>query len=317
MVAGFDARGGALIRAMRIDPVSLRLFVAVMEEGTIAAAAQREHIASAAVSRRISELESSLGTSLFERSNKGTLATPAAHVLLGLARDVLHGLDDLSEQMAGFASGLRGHVRVSANISAITQFLPQHLRSFMALAPAVQVHLQERISTQVARAVADSTADIGILNAGHYGHDGDGEALVQLPYRQDELVLVVPRGHALARRRAVSFREALAFDFVGLHPGSAINDVLHRRASETGLPLRLRMQVTSYDALCLMVDAGLGIGVLPRGSARLYLPALKIRAVTLQEPWAARQLVLAVRSLEALSPAARMLVDHLQSPDSS
>lgn len=298
---------------MRIDPVSLRLFVAVMEEGTIAGAAVREHIAPAAVSRRISELESSLGASLFERSNKGTLATPAAHVLLGLARDVLHGLDDLGEQMAGFASGVRGHVRVSANISAITQFLPQDLRSFMALAPAVQVHLQERISTQVARAVADSTADIGILNAGHYG---EGESPVQLPYRQDELVLVVPRGHALARRRAATFREALAFDFVGLHPGSAINDVLHRRASETGLPLRLRMQVTSYDALCLMVDAGLGIGVLPRGSARLYLPALKIRAVTLQETWASRQLVLAVRSLEALSPAARMLVDHLQSPGS-
>ena len=292
---------------MRLDPVSLRLFVAVMEEGTIAAAAVREHLAPAAVSRRLSELESGLGVVLFERSNKGTQATPAAHSLLGLARGVLHGLDDIAEQMAGFASGLRGHVRVSANISAITQFLPEDLRSFMALAPQVQVHLQERISTQVARAVADSTADIGILNAGSYG-----ESLVQLPYRQDELVLVVPRGHVLARRRPVAFREALAHDIVGLHAGSAMNELLHRGAAEAGLPLRLRMQVTSYDALCLMVDAGMGIGVLPLGSARLYLPALKIRAVALAEVWAVRQLVLAVRSVEALSAASRVLVEHLR-----
>ncbi|MES2184352.1 MAG: LysR family transcriptional regulator [Pseudomonadota bacterium] len=292
---------------MRLDPVSLRLFVAVMEEGTIAAAAAREHLAAAAVSRRLSELEQALDAPLFQRSNKGTQATAAAHTLLGLARGVLHGLDDIGEQMAGFASGLRGHVRVSANISAITQFLPDQLRSFLDKAPLVRVHLHERISTQIARAVADSTDDIGILNTGDYG-----EALTLLPYREDELVLVVPQGHVLARRKSATMREALAHDFVGVHPGSAINNLLHRVAGEAGLRLRLRMQVTSYDALSLMVAAGLGIGVMPRGSALIYLRALKMRAVTLNEPWARRQLVICVRSLESLSPAGRMLVEHLQ-----
>lgn len=291
---------------MKLDPVSLRLFVAVMEEGTIAAAAQREHLAPAAVSKRISELEGALDTVLFQRSNKGTQATAAAHALLGLARGVLNGLDDIAEQMAGHASGLRGHVRVFANISAITQFLPDDLRSFMAAAPLVQVHLQERISTAIARAVADSTADIGILHAGSYG-----EPLTVLPYRHDELVLIVPRDHALARRKKVRFREALAYDFVGAHPGSAINAQLHRAASELGLSPRLRIQVGGYDAMSLMVAAGMGIGVLPRLSARLYLSSLAIRAVVLVEPWVRRELVVCVRSLEALSPAARTLVDHL------
>ena len=294
------------MRRMKLDPVSLRLFVAVMEEGTIAAAAQREHLAPAAVSKRISELEAALDTVLFVRSNKGTQSTAAAHTLLGLARNVLHGLDDIAEQMAGFGAGLRGHVRVFANISAITQFLPDDLRSFMEAAPMVQVHLQERISTSIARAVADSTADIGILNAGEYG-----EALKFLPYRQDELVLIVPRSHALARRRRLHLREALAHEFVGAHPGSVMNDLLHRAASEAGLPLRLRIQVSGYDAMALMVAAGMGVGVLPRLSARLYLSSLGIRAVALDDPWATRQLVLAVRDLEALSPAARTLVKHL------
>ncbi|RZM04334.1 MAG: LysR family transcriptional regulator [Variovorax sp.] len=291
---------------MRLDPVSLRLFVAVMEEGTIAAAARREHFAPAAVSHRVSELETALGTVLFQRSNKGTEATAAAHTLLGLARGVLHGLDDIAEQMAGHAGGLRGHVRVFANISAITQFLPDDLRSFMEAAPQVQVHLQERISSAIARAVADSRADIGILNAGSYG-----EALTVLPYRKDELVLIVPRAHPLAARRKATLRDALAHDFVGAHPGSAVNDQLHRAAGELGLPLRLRIQVSGYDAMSLMVAAGMGIGVLPRLSARLYLSALNVRAVTLDEPWAHRQLVVCVRSLDALSPAARSLVDHL------
>ena len=291
---------------MRLDPVSLRLFVAVMEEGTIAAAARREHLAPAAVSHRLSELEGALGTALFQRSNKGTRATAAAHTLLGLARGVLHGLDDIAEQMAGHAGGVRGHVRVFANISAITQFLPDDLRRFMDAAPRGQVHLQERISSAIARAVADSRADIGILNAGAHG-----EALTVLPYREDELVLIVPRGHPLAARRRVRLRDALAHDFVGAHPGSAVNDRLHRAAAELGLPLRLRIQVGGYDAMSLMVAAGMGVGVLPRLSARLYLSALNVRAVTLDEPWARRQLVVCVRALDALSPAARSLVDHL------
>jgi DNA-binding transcriptional LysR family regulator len=293
---------------MKLDPVSLRLFVAVMEEGTLARAAVREHLAPAAVSRRISELEAALDTVLFQRSNKGTQATAAAHALLGLARGVLNGLDDIAEQMAGYASGLRGHVRVYANISAITQFLPDDLRSFMASAPLVQVHLQERISPAIARAVADSTADIGILNAGSYG-----ETLTVLPYRADELVLIVPKEHALSRRKKVGFREALAHEFVGAHPGSAMNNQLHKAAADLGLPLRLRIQVSGYDAMSLMVAAGMGLGVLPRESARLYLSGLGLRAVSLDEPWARRQLVVCVRSVEGLSPAARSLVEHLRS----
>ena len=151
---------------MKLDPVSLRMFVAVMEEGTIAQAAAREHIAASAVSKRLSELEQALATELFVRSNKGTEPTAAAFALLNLARGVLNDLDDIAVQMREYASGVRGQVRVYANISAITQFLPEELKSFMGQYPQVQIHLQERISSLIAKAVADNAADIGILNAG-------------------------------------------------------------------------------------------------------------------------------------------------------
>lgn len=291
---------------MKLDPVSLRLFVAVMEEGTIAEAAAREHIAASAVSKRLSELEQTLATELFVRSNKGTEPTAAAFTLLNLARGVLNDLDGIYVQMREYASGVRGHVRVYANISAITQFLPGELKSFMAQYPQVQVHLQERISSVIAKAVADNAADLGILNDGSYG-----EALTLLPYHDDELVVVAPQGHPLARRKSVRMAQLLDYDVVGAHPGSVMNHLLTKAAAELGRPLRLRIQVSSYDALCLMVAAGLGVGVLPRQSAQLFVPALPIQCLALAEPWAQRKLVVAVRDVAALSPAARLLVQHI------
>ena len=292
---------------MKLDPVSLRLFVAVMEENTIAGAAAREHIAPSAASRRLSELEAALRVELFTRSNKGVEPSAAAFALLHLARGVLNDMDGIATQMRDYTTGTRGHVRVVANISAITQFLPGELQRFLAQHPQVDVRLQEQISTAIAHSVAENAADIGILNDGIYG-----ERLTLLPYRTDELVLVVPTGHPLARRKAVRLTDALAFDFVGMHPGSAINNQLTRAAAEAQLPLKLRIQVTGYDALCLMVAAGLGVGVMPRGSAALYSGSLAVRTVTLAEPWAQRRLVLCVRSYESLSSVSRLLVDHLR-----
>jgi DNA-binding transcriptional LysR family regulator len=222
---------------------------------------------------------------------------------------VLNDLDGIFAQMSEYASGVRGQVRVYANISAITQFLPAELKSFMERYPQVQIHLQERISSVIAKAVADNAADIGILNDGSYG-----EQFSLLPYHDDELVVIAPAGHALTRRKSVKLAQVLDHDVVGAHPGSAMNNLLTKAAAELGRPLRLRIQVSSYDALCLMVAAGLGIGVMPRKSAQLFLPSLKIRCVSLDESWAARKLVLCVRDLAALSPAARLLVQHLAAP---
>lgn len=303
---------------MKLDPVTLRLFVAVMEESAIARAAAREHIAPSAASRRLADLEEQLQVELFTRSNRGSTPTAAAYALLNMARGVLNDLDGIATQMRDYGKGLRGHVRVMANISAITQFLPAQLQSFLAQHPHVDVRLQERVSTEIARAVAENEADIGILNAGSYG-----EKILQRPYRQDRLTVVVPHGHALVRRRSVKLAELVQFDWVGMHAGSALNHLVTRVAADQGLQLRLRMKVTGYDALCLMVASGLGIGILPEGSARLYMGSLPLRCIALNEPWAQRQLTLCVRAhdtlsasapLSPLSPITQLLVEHLCQP---
>ena len=293
---------------MRLDPLSLKLFIGVVEHGSIASAAEENHIAPAAVSKRMSELESALRTPLLTRTNKGAQATPAGLALLHLARRLLVDLDDIAVQMREWSGGTRGQVRVYANISAITQFLPSEIAAFLARYPEVDVHLQERVSPVIVKAVLENEADVGVclLNAPAPG-------LEVFPYHEDELVLIAPRRHALAKQRRVAFAQTLGYDFVGLHTGSSINAQLSRAALAAERSLRLRIQVTSYDALARMVEAGLGIGVMPRGVAQPLAKSLGIAVVALKDEWTRRQLVLCVRSYAALPVAARLLVDSLRS----
>ena len=299
---------------MKLDPITLRLFVAVMEENAIARAAAREHIAPSAASRRLAELEDQLQVELFTRSNRGSQPTAAAYALLNMARGVLNEMDGIASQMKNYAhgsgQGLRGHVRVMANISSITQFLPAQLQGFLSQHPHVDVRLQERVSTDIARAVAENEADIGLLNNGSYGSKISLRA-----YRRDRLAVVLPQGHVLAKHEQLELRQIVEHELIGMHADSALNHLITRSAADQGLQLRLRMKVTGYDALCLMVASGLGIGILPEGSACIYMGTLPLHCVRLHEPWAERQLMLCVRSQDGLSPVAQLLAEHLCQPD--
>ncbi len=289
----------------RLDPASLQFFVGVIEEGTIAAIAERHHIAASAVSKRLSDLELELGTPLVNRTNRGIEPTAAGTVLLNLARSVLHSLDEIYFQMREYSAGIRGHVRLLANISALTEFLPGELRAFLAQHPGVHIHLEERISPVVARSITENEGDIGLFVLG----DHPPPDLETLPYHVDELVVITPKGHPLDGALEVSFTDTLEYDYIGLHE-EAVSQLL-KAAGEANKPLRLRMQISSLDGVCAMVGAGLGIGVLPRNSVRPYVMAQMINVLSLREPWAQRELRLCVRSYESLTAAARLLVDHL------
>ena len=291
---------------LRLDPTSLKLFVRVVEEGTIAAAAEREHITAAAVSKRLSEIESSLGTPLLRRTNKGVEPTAAGVALLALARRALHELDQIPVQMQSYTSGVRGLVRVCASMSAITQFLPVDIRSFLDEYPDVQVQLEERVSNVVTKAVAENSADIGIFTDAPHG-----QQLEAFDYHADRLVMCTHRDHPLAVAKKLSFADALDEPIVGMHAGSAISIQLGRAASQAGRALNLRIQVTSFDALCMMISAGLGVGVLPEAVARRNAATLNIALVTLTDAWAHRAFRICVRSSESLPVAARLLLKHL------
>lgn len=290
----------------QLDPLSLQLFIHVVEQGTIAAAAEREHISAAAVSKRLSELESQLRTQLLVRTNKGVEATPAGQALLTLARSALHELDQVSAQMQSFAAGVRGVVRICSSLSAILQFLAQPLHSFSARYPTVQLELEERTSSQVPKAIAENAADIGI-----YVPVLPVPGLETFPFRRDRLVVITPGGHGLCDRPHVTLRDLLKHELVSMHTGSAIDVALLRAAQDLHCPLKLRIRVSSFDALCVMVSAGLGIGILPEAIAERNQATMPLCIVPIADALAMREFLLAVRSMEALPVAAQLLVRHL------
>jgi DNA-binding transcriptional LysR family regulator len=290
---------------MKLDPVSLRLFVSVVEEGTIAAAARREHIAAAAVSKRLSELEELLDSRLLNRTNKGITPTDAGMSLLFMARSALNNLNDIVVQMRDYSNGTRGSVQVLANISAITQFLPGLIKSFMALYPLINVVIEERQSLTITKAVAENRAEVGIFTRLPHGAD-----IEVFPFRQDRLVLIVPADHPLAARQSVRFSETLDHAYVALRSGTHLNFQLIKAANDVGRSLRIRMEVASYDALFLMVQAGIGVGIMPEGSAGIYhLNGAKI--IQIEDEWASRELSICVRSRAGLSAAGELFLQHL------
>ena len=291
----------------RLDPISLNLFVRVVENGTIAAAAEREHIAAAAVSKRLSEIESTLGTQLLTRNNKGVEPTAAGFALLALARRALHELDQIPAQMQSYTSGVRGLVRICASMSAITQFLPGDIKSFLTEYPDVQVQLEEKISNDVTKAVSENSADVGIFTATPHGPQ-----LNIFGYHSDRLLLCVPKNHRFATKMQLSFIEALDEDIVGMHTGSAIGIQLGRAAGMAERSLSLRLQVTSFDALCMMISCGLGVGVVPEAVARRNAEQFDLHLIQLTDTWAHREFKICVRSSESLPVTARLLVNHFE-----
>jgi DNA-binding transcriptional LysR family regulator len=290
----------------RVDFVTLRLFVAVADERSLTRAAEREHLALAAVSKRISDMEGQLGVTLLYRQPKGVELTPAGHALLHHARNLLDSLQQMDADLSEFSQGVKGHVRIHANTSAVIEFLPEDLSAFARLHPEVKIDLEERVSSDTLRALREGLTDIGIF-AGHM----PAEDLQVFGYREDRLVLVTPREHSLARLESIALRDATGFDFIGLQQDASLHALLQQSAQQMGTPLRLRIQVRSFEAICRMIHTGMGIGVLPEQVVRNYLPALDVAIIPLIDPWARRELKIGVRNLESLSVTARQLLEHL------
>jgi DNA-binding transcriptional LysR family regulator len=292
---------------MRFDLIDLRLFSEVVDAGSITAGAQRCAIALAAASTRIRAMERSLGAPLLTRSRQGVTPTPAGRALLKHARLMLAQAARLNEDLGAFAGDGAAHVRLLANTNASTEFLPEALSEFLARNPRVTVDLEERLSDEIVGLIAEGVGDIGIV-AGTV----DMGRLQTFPFRSDRFVVVTSADHDLAQRASVAFTDVLGFDFVGLDRSSALQRFLAARAAPLGADLRLRVQLRSFDAVCRLVAAGVGVGVAPRSTAQRLALTLPIAIIDLEDDWAARELTICVRDLDEAAPYARELVRSLR-----
>lgn len=293
------------------DLVSLSLFLRAVDARSLSKAAAQSHLALAAASRRIALLEHCYGVQLLYRSAQGVEPTPAGASLAFHARQLLQQEEKLRAELSDYAKGIRGHIRIQANTSAITQFLPGDLASFMTQFPDVKIELEESRSNRIAQALREGRADIGIVLEGT-----DLQGLQSFDYRSDRLVAVVPRGHALRQRKAW-FAELIKHDFVGLDSNAAMMRLLADAAAALGEPLRLRVQVSSFEAVCKLVQAGMGIGVLPEAAAKDFTKFIGLRLIRIADDWAQRRMLLSVRDIDRLPRVGRKLVEQLVGPRSA
>ncbi|MGH7122364.1 MAG: LysR substrate-binding domain-containing protein [Acetobacteraceae bacterium] len=301
--AGGAAAGGI---AGRLDLVTLRLFVTIVEEQSFIRAAERARIAPSALSKRISDLEHACGFALLARSHKGIEPTAAGRALLHHARLILRDVAQLESELAEFSQGTRGFVRIAANDSSIFGFLPEELRDFLDRHPNVHVEVQADLSPRIVQGIADGAADIGLFA----GDVPTGELAV-FPYHRDRLRVALPEGHKLAARDQVRFTDLLAYELIFPEEQSSIDTLLFRAAAAVGRSVKARIRVGSFEAVFRMVEMGIGLGIVPEQFAARVGPSMRIRTLPLAECWAVREHKLCVRSLDSLPVAARLLVERL------
>ena len=291
---------------MHFDLNDLRLFVATAELGNLTRAAERQHLSLAAASARIKALETQCGLPLLSREARGVRLLPPGEAFLHHARLLLQQSDQLRAELLEYGGGLRGHLRVFANTTAVTDFLPELLPGFLTRHPHINVDLQEKPNALIPRGVRDGRADIGIV-AGSV----DTLGLESIHFSTDRLVLITSRRHRFARRRRIAFAETLDEDAIGMQQGSTLQAFLGQITERLGKRQKLRIQLGSFDAMCRMIGSGVGIGVVPESAARRNLESMQLALIELSDSWCVRERYLLVRDRAALPTYAQALVETL------
>jgi DNA-binding transcriptional LysR family regulator len=291
-----------------LDFTTLRYFVAVCETGNISRAAALENVVPSAISKRLAVLEGDFGVALFERRRRGVSPTAAGETLLAHARAMLSSATRISQDMASFGTGVRGHVRLLGTVSAIAESLPDDVAAFMARPEyaAIHVHIEEEFSREIVRRVKEGSAALGVL-----WDAANLDGLRTVPYRADHLGVAVHASHPLAGRKRMAFEAILPYDLVGLTPPSAVNSVLERAASIAEHPLEFRSTVSNFETALRVVRANLGSTVVPLEVAGSYADMYGLKLIPLTNSWARRNYVICFRGREHLSNATARLLEFL------
>ncbi|MBY4897811.1 LysR family transcriptional regulator [Cupriavidus sp. AU9028] len=292
-----------------LDLTTLRLFVAVCETQNMARAAEEAHVVPSAVSKRLAQLEQTVGAKLLERRRRGVAATAAGEILLGHARAMLAAANRVARDMEDYGSGIRGQVRLLATVSTMAESLPDDIAAFLQ-EPGhrdVGITVEESLSLEVVRSLREGSAPLAIC-----WDAADLEGFQTRPYRSDHLAAVVHRSHPLVQSGRCSFAQTLEYSHIGMPAQTAVQTMLNRHAAILGQRIDYRAVVSTFDAALRCVRANLGVAVIPAEIALPFADALGIVVIPLEDSWARRRFAICSRDFAALSPAAKLLVEFLQ-----
>lgn len=292
---------------MHVDLIDLRLFVNILESGNITAGATRSHLSLASASARVRALEASLGTALLDRGRRGVTPTPAGKAMAQHARLILQQVERMQFDLADYAKGFKGQVRLLCNTSALSEYLPELLADFLVLNPNIDIDLEEHPSLRILHAVRQGAVDIGIISDAV-----DASDLQTRPFRDDPLALIMPPDHPLSEHQSVRFAQTLDYEHVGLAVNSAMAIYLEEQALHLGKRLRIRVRAEGFDGVMRMVTRGAGLGIVPQAALDRWQDKQGFKSVALSDAWADRKLLLCAADFSALPGYANALLEALQ-----
>lgn len=255
-----------------------------------------------AVSRSITELESQLGLKLLNRTTREVTLTEAGHSLAARLPRVLEDLDNTLLEVQGMATHRRGRVRVASSPTLSANLMPDCIAHCQQTLPGLEMVLLDRIQSAVLASVLSGEVDFGVVI-----DPGDREALECETILTEPFCLACPPGHRLARKRQVRWADLAGESLVLLDHASGSRRLIDRALAEHAVQCTVAQEVGHPTTIFRMLDAGLGISVIPtlavppEGLARLAVRPLV--------PRVDREIVLVHRRNRALSPVAQAAWD--------
>ena len=292
---------------MRYNLITLDLFLCASKNKSLVKAAKEKNIVVSAVSKRILDLEKSVGVNLFYRKKTGVELTPAGLEMQKHCTKIFNSINIMDESIKEYSLVSSGIVRVTANLSSITQFLPEDLATFSKKFPKIKIKLKEKTSSEVISSVKESLSDIGIFSE----HVENTERLRIIDYKNDTLVLVVPEYHPLVSKLTVKIKDFIKFEMVGLEKGSSLQAMIDKQVQKQNLKIKKKLETVSFEGIRGMVEAGLGISVLPTGAIKPYLKSSKLKIIKIDEEWAKRSIKIAIKNDDSIGKAGALLLNHL------
>lgn len=291
---------------MYFELSDLRIFCAIAEAPSLTQGAKKVFLSPAAASARIKKLEGQFKSRLFYRHNKGLDLTPAGKRLLMQANILLRQSEQIKEGFIEQQSDKVGHVRVYANTTATTDVMPNVLARFLSERPRVSIDLQEQLTKDIVRGVLEGTADLGILSGPVHN-----DQLQRIHFSTDRLAVIAPSHHALCAHEKVTFEDTLAYPQIGLHQGSTLRNFLSELQAQMGVSIQTRVHVSGFESVSRLVEAGVGIAIVPECSVRRHRQVMAITQLYLNEPWAIRERSIIVKDISALNNVAQALINQI------
>ncbi len=291
----------------QVDLFTLKLFLSVVEEGQVGRAAARENIAASAATKRVQDLEEIVGVPLFDRNPRGVIPTAAGLVLARHLTQVFGTFEDIRRDISEFTEGVRGMIRVASTGGIIFQYLSREIGEFARSFPQVDIDLREGSNPEVLRAVTQGEVDVGVFAVAPGLTEG---AFDVREYRTDRLIAVVPIGHPLAQRHSVKITDLLAYNYIAIAPSTSLMAQVRQAAANAGIVFKPKYTVNSVYAAAGLVRVNLGVTIQP--DHMLTPQDLEfVQTVPLDEPWAARLLLVATPQGRSVSVATRNFIAQL------